>query len=338
MYIQKNSEALSSKFVAHEGMMSLQVSIEGASATSGKPCTLGFAQFALAMADELQKHIIDEDLKEWVMPDFTTTTEHDKVVASIVFMGSMSKYFFMEGATGCGLPSVTLLGTKEDWERMLQKFDKIPSLGEEPTKWHALLVPVLKRFVETFTSPDSQRQKISGKRSSTTAADPASQITTQAGSQHSHSGAKTDDEEHYATFWDELPSENLCFDGSIYPRIETARLVPGYVDVNVQIDDTYNGNGIYMVKMIAGSVGMEFTASGDHGDGLDTVIPRTGWWAYLEKEDKGKPGYISPLAEEQRDDKDPQAEALVISRRSIWSEMVAGTGTLASLGEITVTA
>jgi hypothetical protein len=48
--------------------------------------------------------------------------------------------------------------------------------------------------------------------------------------------------------------------------------------------------------MIAGSVGMEFKSSGDHGQDLDTVNPLNGFWVYLKKEphteEKGgcKPG------------------------------------------------
>lgn len=51
--------------------------------------------------------------------------------------------------------------------------------------------------------------------------------------------------------------------------------------VDVRIDDKFNGNGVYMTALFAGSVGMDFTASGDHGEELDTAHPVVGWWAYL---------------------------------------------------------
>lgn len=78
---------------------------------------------------------MDKDLGDWVMPDFTTTTENDRVVASVTFMGAMSAYFDYGGRTGCGLPSVTLMGEQRDRETILEKLEKVKTLGDEPTQW-----------------------------------------------------------------------------------------------------------------------------------------------------------------------------------------------------------
>ena len=102
--------------------------------SEGKRGDLGFEEFAQNMVEEMQKHILDESLKDWVVSDFSTTTTTDKVVASVAFVGAMSKYFDFSGRAGCGLPSVNLLGAKNDWETILQKLEKIPELGEEPKK------------------------------------------------------------------------------------------------------------------------------------------------------------------------------------------------------------
>lgn len=76
--------------------------------------TLDFAKFAKEMSCAIEDHILDKRLREWIMPAFSTTTDNDKVIASIVFMGAMIKYFTYGGMTSCGLPSVTLLGEKSD--------------------------------------------------------------------------------------------------------------------------------------------------------------------------------------------------------------------------------
>jgi len=138
MFILSHAEELRSKFVAHEGRKGLSIAI------GGKTGSLQFGEFAQRMTEEMQESIVDKGLKDWIMPDFSTTTESDKIVASIIFMGAMSKYFTYDGATGCGFPSVKLLGKKEDWKKILMKVDKVRDLGDEPTKWHELLVPVLK--------------------------------------------------------------------------------------------------------------------------------------------------------------------------------------------------
>jgi len=109
MYIRANAEKLRDRFVTHKGQKLLEIEISGSSKTDNEPCTLGFAAFARNMVAKMQENITDKELSEWVIPNFSTTTENDKVVASIVFMGSMSKYFSYGGRTSCGIPSVTLL-------------------------------------------------------------------------------------------------------------------------------------------------------------------------------------------------------------------------------------
>lgn len=47
-----------------------------------------------------------------------------------------------------------------------------------------------------------------------------------------------------------------------------------------------------MTSVFSGSVGIEFTASGDHEQQLDTARPVLGWWVYL-KEDIVAPKSVS---------------------------------------------
>jgi hypothetical protein len=53
-------------------------------------------------------------------------------------------------------------------------------------------------------------------------------------------------------------------------RIKTQDVSRGWASVDVMIDRA-QGHGIYMIKMAAGSVGMEFGNSGHHGERMDTV-------------------------------------------------------------------
>jgi hypothetical protein len=50
--------------------------------------------------------------------------------------------------------------------------------------------------------------------------------------------------------------ENTLHIGNvIYHQVGTDDVAFGWASVDVQIDDTYNGHGVYMTTMIAGSVG-----------------------------------------------------------------------------------
>ena len=63
----------------------------------------------------------------------------------------------------CGIPSITLEGTKADWQDILSRVDKFDSFGEEPTKWAGLLRPVLGRFVAAFDAPETPDRDFWGK-------------------------------------------------------------------------------------------------------------------------------------------------------------------------------
>lgn len=73
-----------------------------------------------------------------------------------MLMSSMQKYFDYGGCIGCGLPSVTLLGQKKDWEKMLSRLERLNTFGDQPKVFYTLLEPVLQKFVETFDNPDSE--------------------------------------------------------------------------------------------------------------------------------------------------------------------------------------
>jgi Domain of unknown function (DUF4419) len=148
LYINKNAEDTREKFVAHEGKKDLTVTF-----LSGTRYSVDFAVFAHEMGLLIEQNVVDPDLRKWMMPAFTTTTEHDKVIASILMMGSMQKYFNFKCVIACGIPSVTLLGQKSDWQLIDQRLDKLLTFGTEPSQWHSLLKPVLSRFIGSFDNP-----------------------------------------------------------------------------------------------------------------------------------------------------------------------------------------
>lgn len=92
-----------------------------------------------------------------MLPNLSTTTDTDTVVASVLMMGVLQKYFAYGCCTACGIPSVTLLGEKPDWEVLIGKLDKLATIGKEPAQFATLLRPVCERFVESFTNPQADK-------------------------------------------------------------------------------------------------------------------------------------------------------------------------------------
>ncbi|OJJ87170.1 uncharacterized protein ASPGLDRAFT_55651 [Aspergillus glaucus CBS 516.65] len=83
--------------------------------------TVDFGKLAVHMTDMIEQNVVDPELRTWIMPLFSTTTDSDKVAASILIMGSLQKYFSCKISVCCGTPSITLLGNREDWEQLVAK-------------------------------------------------------------------------------------------------------------------------------------------------------------------------------------------------------------------------
>jgi hypothetical protein len=117
--------------------------------------TADFGSLAAQMGDMIGNYVTHPGWRDWVLPAFSTTTSTDRVVGSILFTGRMVRHFSEYMSVWCGLPSVTLLGCVEDWDNILNRLDKLDLLGDEPRQFAAMLRPILRRMVSSFTDPTS---------------------------------------------------------------------------------------------------------------------------------------------------------------------------------------
>ena len=115
--------------------------------------------FSYKMSSFLSENIKNPSLRDWILPEFTTSTKVDQAVASILMLASLRGYFNYGYFTFCGFPSITLLGQKEDWVNLEEKLERLPIFGDEVGEWYKSLKPVLGRFVRTFENPESEETK-----------------------------------------------------------------------------------------------------------------------------------------------------------------------------------
>ncbi|KAK7221638.1 hypothetical protein V2G26_009641 [Clonostachys chloroleuca] len=147
-YVNANSEKLRSSFVAHEGKKGLVLRDPG-QADMGLMCR--------NMTKLIDENIVDEKLREWILPSFTTTTINDDVVAAVIMMGTLQRYFqYVFDASCCGIPRVTLLGELSDWEDIQQRIEKLTEYGEEPSRFCELLRPILHYMILSFKTPEDR--------------------------------------------------------------------------------------------------------------------------------------------------------------------------------------
>ncbi|KAJ4334734.1 hypothetical protein N0V87_006643 [Didymella glomerata] len=297
-YINAHAEELRDYFVAHEGQKELTVY------AVGSIHTVNFGTLARHMTKEIHNNVKDPDLKAWIMPDFTTTTDSDRAVAAVLMMGAMQKYFSYGMCLMCGIPSVTLLGEREDWEKIHNKLNKLSEFGDEPTNFAEQLRPILRNFISMFDADAKSSPELQA-------------FWGRIADKHNMGSGPTWFSGWITAFctWDEdgklitsiRDDDDLELDGVKYGMIDIEKIPAGFASVPVKVDD--NGTE-YNTKMIAGSFGIQAKSSGEQTDsgnshadmhygekkaeykpasgtekpGLDSLQPATGWIMYEVRE------------------------------------------------------
>jgi len=146
-YMLSHAEEVRSLFVDHQGQQEIRVE------------DFTWYDVIIRFKEEIQKRVKTEWLLDWILPNFSTTTENDIMTANILMMGLTKAYFKFVGKVICGLPSVTLLGEQKDWEKLVKKLERLPAFGKEPEEYKARLRPILTRFVKSFEEPDSKETR-----------------------------------------------------------------------------------------------------------------------------------------------------------------------------------
>jgi len=101
-------------FVNHEGKKRLTVDVDDT-------CGIDYAKFFRDMTDLIQSNIKVEKYVNTIRSDFTTSTETHQIVSEITVMSSMQEFFEYCMRTMCGIPSVELEGTEDDWVKLKSK-------------------------------------------------------------------------------------------------------------------------------------------------------------------------------------------------------------------------
>lgn len=139
-HVNDNSDKLRKAFVAHEDKKRINIQrdhfVKGSKDNDWQEA---LSEFSNQIADHIgKKH-------ELLVSNFSTTNIVERAVSEIVLMDTLQTYFEYMAHTCCGIPSITLLGTTEDWEQIriraevLVEFDCFP--------WVRNLGTVLHQFV-----------------------------------------------------------------------------------------------------------------------------------------------------------------------------------------------
>ncbi|KAL7919443.1 hypothetical protein ACQKWADRAFT_323026 [Trichoderma austrokoningii] len=283
-YMTAHAEDVRHLFVDFDGRQEIQV------------WRLSWHDVIAAFGGEIQKRVKTDWLLDWITPGFTTTDEADGLTATVLMMGLMQHYFEFSGGITCGLPEVTLLGTRDDWAKLLGKLDRLQEWGEEPADYALRLRPILTRFVDTWDSPGSEDTKafwksiVRSQRLFSCGGPPEYRISGWiTGFLHwTAEGSLRVVEKEF-----ESQPEDLVLDGVAYFPATLKDVPVGYAKAPLRMLDYPSPGANSTAYLLAGNVGVERLAVTSGKDWRVTAQPMSAWFLYGPVDDSVQvgPGY-----------------------------------------------
>jgi hypothetical protein len=150
-YVNAHPEELRDQLVYHTGKMDLVVESKN-DVLSNK---VDWEQLLDGFAAQIDKHT-KGNIATTLIADFSTTRLAERIASQITLMESVKAYFsYREISLSCGIPTVTLTGTPQDWQRVLDKTRHLKQYGLN--EWIQSLEPILQEFVYAAEGNPNQK-------------------------------------------------------------------------------------------------------------------------------------------------------------------------------------
>lgn len=137
-HVRLHAEELRPLLVSHAGRKRLEVIHDGAMPEDAE----SWRGFVGAFAGRLGGEIAFADL---FACDFSTSTDVERVAGQIVLLDAYSPYYSAWLECVCGIPSITLTGTVDDWRSIWARVDALDAFGLE--RWQRSLKPIADQFI-----------------------------------------------------------------------------------------------------------------------------------------------------------------------------------------------
>merc|ERR1711915_1000634 len=121
--IDKNAEkeAVRGFFVEHEGKKEISIIVP-------KLATTNYEWLFEKFSEALKENIKNPDYVPLMQSDFSTTNTEQRISSQIMLMSSLQTYFDFKWGTMCGIPGVRMNGSKEDWQKLMEKATNLEKL------------------------------------------------------------------------------------------------------------------------------------------------------------------------------------------------------------------
>jgi hypothetical protein len=143
-FINNNAEALRHLFTKQKDKKEL-VEIIGPS--------FDYDVFASQMKDRIKNEVIDKSIIECVDMKYTTTNNIIQCVRNSLLMNTLKEYFNYTCICLCGIPSVKLMGTIDDWKCLMEVYTTIKRIissveKSELSAWISCMDVIMNMFID----------------------------------------------------------------------------------------------------------------------------------------------------------------------------------------------
>ncbi len=146
-HVNNHAEALRSRMVAHTGKLTLDA------VTLTLSTSHDWTNVVQQWSVDIQSHLPAE-LYQLMLCDFSTTTPVIRTASQVVMLDAFQQYFDFALYCICGIPSVTVKGSVQDWIRIRERVDVMAAYHLD--WWTDRLKPICDGFIETVRGHPSE--------------------------------------------------------------------------------------------------------------------------------------------------------------------------------------
>jgi Domain of unknown function (DUF4419) len=140
-HINAHAEELRPRIVSHQGKATIHVRRDDfVKGSPENPWAEVFNEFSTQVRDHIGPKI------DMFVPGFSTTGPVERAAAEVVLLDAMKCFFDYEVQTLCGIPTITLAGSHEDWKALTERVQGFRELGLG--SWFDVLSPILDQFAK----------------------------------------------------------------------------------------------------------------------------------------------------------------------------------------------
>lgn len=149
-YVNAHPDQMRNQLVAHDGKMDLVVQSNKDLLSSDAEWEKLISDFTAQINDNTKG-----DIAQTITADFSTTGTTERIASQITLMETMKSYFdYVVHTLSCGIPTITLTGTPQDWQKVVEKTQQLEKYGVGD--WTKNLIPILTEFVKASEGKANQ--------------------------------------------------------------------------------------------------------------------------------------------------------------------------------------